>query len=457
MMVDTQAGEQSRDRRVSTVMVRSDPGARRKVFEGIQELWRGLDLSGWSEDVLVKQLTGQWDQMAVSVRWNKDAASVQQMVGAASRDNAALLAQEYNLLLELAAAYAGVDELPAYRLSTSSMTRVFPTQAELLDDGLPEAATALDVLGLTTTSVGALSQVSTKDVTEVAEPTSEAAPGGESDGAEETESGPMAEPENPSYEPIAPSETVLDRDEVLAHRQARRKQWRAYREQQYELLGSSVTAEEFWDEGVDADGGENPVAATVSAEVYPGESLVKSTGMAADKAGSVGRVNRALLVAAQQLVTDRLRDNGVVLRNKDGLVPQNVLIHALLLQLLGDQVDVEVSEVNRLVGIAAGIGDRRYDEVTAALDDVDRQVTEQGESLTQMRRVVNEQSRSLDVLTRLTATMFAERLDVLRIPVGGGVSAVHADASSVTDLIDQVARGADRLARKEAEKQGRLR
>ena len=74
-----------------------------------------------------------------------------------------------------------------------------------------------------------------------------------------------------------------------------------------------------------------------------------------------------------------------------------------------------------------------------------------------MRRTVNEQSRSLDVLTRLTGTMFAERLDVLRIPAGGGVSSVHADAPSVTDLIDQVAQGTDRLARKEAEKQGRLR
>lgn len=452
MMVDAQTVTQSRDHRVSTVMVRSDPEARRKVFDGIQELWRGLDLSGWSEDVLVKQLTGQWDQMAVSMRWNKDATSVQQMVGAAGRDTAALLAQEYNLLLELAAAYAGVDELPVHRLSTSSMTRVFPTQAELLDDGFPEAATALDVLGLTTVGVGALSQVSTKDVTE-------SVSGGDPGVAEQTGSGPTAEPEpeNPASEPIVPSETVLDRDEALAHRKARRKQWKAHREKQYGLLGSSVTAEEFWDEGVGADSGEAPVAATVSSEVYPGESLAQSTGVAADKTGSVGRVNRALLTAAQQLVTDRLRDNGVALRNKDGLVPQNVLIHALLLQLLGDQVDVEVSEVNRLVGIAAGIGDRRYDEVTAALGEMDRQVAEQGESLAQMRRTVNEQSRSLDVLTRLTGTMFAERLDVLRIPAGGGVSSVHADAPSVTDLIDQVAQGADRLARKEAEKQGRLR
>lgn len=435
-----------------TAVVRDD-AEREVVLQGIRQLWGELEFPGRATRTLLPMVNGDWSMTSTTDGWAQNHASVvtraREMT---SRSAVATMVRNYNLLLEFTRAYAGSLPSTAKPLKLSKDRRGLPTVEEVQARGDQGAVVAaMVVVGL---------DVEPSEQTGRQEGDTQTPEQPDSATVVDVEAAPSGDGEQDDtavLPPVPAAEQVMDHEDALRLRTQRARQWAEYRARRYRLLGQTVTAEEFWDEGALTSGvDEAPVGVTVSAEVRPSEEMARRHGVEQSKHAMVGRVNKALLSEAQQLVTDRLRSNGVVLGNKDGLVPQNVLVHALLLQLLGETAEVEVSENNRLVGIAAQIGDRRYDEVNLRLDQVEGTQDTQTDLLETVAQLGREQARNTAVTQRLVATLFAERLGVEPVRPHGSVSGVHADAAGVSSLLERVGEQTAGILQREYEKEHRM-
>lgn len=243
-------------------------------------------------------------------------------------------------------------------------------------------------------------------------------------------------------------------DDIIRERSQR---WREYREQQSRgLRDGSVDAEQFWAEGESPYNASEPVTITIS------DGVTVNTHMYGDdtRSAAVHRINKVLLDRALKVVSERLRSHGVVVRSSSGgnEIPRNVLINMLLLNVVGDLEGVDVSESNRLIGLAADAVDARFDEVQTQLAELSAQGANTDK---QVRDLINRMMYAQESITTtqmLLSAFFIERVGGQRyqvIPKGGDVQHLNVNVGPVRDVISRATEGTRAYIKGEKERQGR--
>lgn len=166
------------------------------------------------------------------------------------------------------------------------------------------------------------------------------------------------------------------------------------------------------------------------------------------------RVNKDLIERAEDIITERLRQRGFVVSSRRGTLSRSMLLNVMLLDVIGDGVEIELSQGEALVRAALGASDRRADELQEQVGDL-------GDRLDELNREIRHANvrsarvhEEVLINQNLSAISLGDHLSTVVRP-GAGVNGVNIEEPFVRDLVDRVREETRQFIERQREQENR--
>lgn len=166
------------------------------------------------------------------------------------------------------------------------------------------------------------------------------------------------------------------------------------------------------------------------------------------------RVNRALMERAEALIIERMRQRGFNVFSRRGKLSRPVLLNMMLLDVIGDDTGIELSQENALVRAALEASDRRVDELQEQVGDLGDQLDELSREIRHANARSTRVHEEVLINQNLSAVTLGDRLGTVVRP-GAGVEGVNIEDQFVRALVDRVREETRHLIQRQYEQEHR--
>jgi len=166
------------------------------------------------------------------------------------------------------------------------------------------------------------------------------------------------------------------------------------------------------------------------------------------------RVNRALMERAETIIVERMRQRGFDVSSKRGKISRPVLLNMMLLDVIGDDTGITLSQGNALVRAALNASDRRVDELQEQVGQLGDQLDELNREIRHANARNTRVHEEVLINQNLSAVSLGDRLSTVVRP-GAGVEGVNIEEPFVRALVNRVREETRQLIQRQYEQEHR--